>query len=171
MASTKANGESKELRDKLSELAKRIRVAKPNKEDINEFRALLPHVDIAFANLARNNEQNIAQQVTPEHDHALALTIQQANENMRRDLGYASASAIERLIIDQIVMSWLRLQVAELKLSGHTEERMINFFEKRVNAAQMRFFRACESLTRTRKMMISTPALQINIANQQVVAS
>ena len=167
--STKVSGEkSKDLKNRLSELASRIRTAKPDKADLAEFKALLPHVDLAFADLARNNEQNLASLVTPKNDHALALTIRQACEDMRQSLGHADASAIERLIIDQIVLSWLRLQVAECKQTGHTEKRMIEFWEKRTNAAQMRFLRACESLTRMRKMMAKTPALQINIANQQV---
>lgn len=173
--STKGNGERhvndeerKALRKKLSELAKRVRVPDPSKADIQAFKDTLPYVSLAFADLARANEQSLAKLATSEHDHALRLTIEYNLDQMRKDLGYNQSSAMERLIIDQVVLSWLRMQVTEHKLTGHTEVRMIEFYDKRANAAQQRFIRACESLAKMRKMMAKTPALQINIANQQV---
>jgi len=38
------------------------------------------------------------------------------------------------------------------------------YWEKRLTAAQRRFTRACETLTRVRKLSRNTPALQVNIA-------
>jgi hypothetical protein len=38
------------------------------------------------------------------------------------------------------------------------------YWEKRLSASQKRFTRACESLTRVRRLMRNTPTLQFNIA-------
>lgn len=170
-ANIKANGEksAEAWRARLNELAKLIRVEKPEKQDIEDFKLTLPYVDLAFADMASANEKALINLMTPEHDNALRLTMEYSLSQMKRDLGYDQSSAVERLVINQIVLCWLRMQVTEYRLTCNIEERMIDFYDKRLNAAQLRFNRACESLLRTRKMMIQTPALQINIANQQVV--
>ena len=41
-----------------------------------------------------------------------------------------------------------------------------DYWEKRLSAAQKRFTRACETLTRVRKLSRKTPALQFNVATQ-----
>ena len=63
-------------------------------------------------------------------------------------------------------MQWVELQLASFM--GLPEVRFVEIqhWEKRLNAAQRRFLRACESLARIRKMKL--PPMQINIAQQQV---
>ncbi len=99
-------------------------------------------------------------------------------ETMRSDLGYASATPLERLLIQHVTLCWLNLNVTEYKHSNMMKESITltlgMYWEKRLSAAQKRFARACETLARVRKLSRNTPALQVNIAaegGQQVNVS
>lgn len=98
-------------------------------------------------------------------------------QELREGLGYAKASIAERLLIDQVVITYLRLVQAERALTRATEEtrdtKQVLYWEKRVSAAQRRHVRAIESLTRVRKLL-GRPQIQINVAmngGQQVVSN
>ena len=92
---------------------------------------------------------------------------------LKRDLGFEAAAALERILIAQVALTWLRLNILE---QGYTQNTMArggsfstetaNYWERRLSAAQRRHLRACETLARVRKMGIA--ALQVNIAQQQV---
>lgn len=87
---------------------------------------------------------------------------------MRADLGYAEASALERLLIQQVTLCWLNLNLTEYRFTNITKQSITLacglYWEKRLTAAQRRFTRACETLARIRKLSRNTPALQFNIA-------
>ena len=87
---------------------------------------------------------------------------------LKRELGYSEAPLLEQLLIQQAALCWLKLNLIELSYS-HTMNQSITltlgiFWEKRLSAAQRRFTRACETLTRVRRWSRNTPALQVNIA-------
>jgi len=94
-------------------------------------------------------------------------------EGQKRDLGYESAPPLERMLIQQVALTWLRLQILE---QHYTQSTMTtanpltretgDFWDRRLSAAQRRHLRACETLARIRKMGIA--AVQVNIADQQV---
>jgi len=89
---------------------------------------------------------------------------------LRQSLGSKEASALECLLIDQVVLCWLRLHWAEGRLTHSRDSSSLSkltaFEEKRLSAAQGRFLRACESLARVRKIIQRTPSLQVNIATK-----
>ena len=85
--------------------------------------------------------------------------------DLRSDLGYDSAPALERILIDHAVLCWLRLGETEMRRSAMTGENTYKAFEyadRRLTAAQKRFTRACESLARVRRL--ARPNVQVNIA-------
>lgn len=86
----------------------------------------------------------------------------------RKRLGSEEALPLECLLIDQVVLSWLRLNWCEIQVTHSSETSSLLayqvFAEKRLNAAQGRYLRACETLARVRKIIQRTPALQVNIA-------
>ena len=87
---------------------------------------------------------------------------------LKRDLGYDDAPLLEKLLIQQAALCWLKLNLVELSYSGTMAQSITltvgMYWEKRLNAAQKRFTRACETLARIRKVSRNTPALQFNIA-------
>lgn len=85
------------------------------------------------------------------------------------DMGYINSSAIEKLLIENVVITWLRLQWVEYQMigfMGEGEVRMsvVEYWEKRLSISQRRHLRACETLARVRKLISTRPAVQVNIA-------
>ena len=87
---------------------------------------------------------------------------------LRNDLGYQNAPMLEKLLIQQASLCWLKLSLVELSHEAVIKQSITMpvglYWEKRLTAAQNRFTRACETLARIRKLSCNTPALQFNIA-------
>ena len=87
---------------------------------------------------------------------------------LKKDLGYDEAPLLEKLLIQQAALCWLKLNLVELSYSNTMKQSITLtlgiFWEKRLSAAQRRFTRACETLARVRKLSRNVPALQFNIA-------
>lgn len=154
------------------EVVKRAYKNKPQKKDIQELRKWLneyPQIWRVVFDLSQVIEQNLIDHMVS--DQAVQLAIEKNVEQIRNDLNYYVSPVMERLLIDNIVVAWLRWQWNEYQLvtfMGKGEIRMsvVEFWERRLNAAQRRYLRACETLTRIRRLTFSKPAVQVNIAGQ-----
>lgn len=100
-----------------------------------------------------------------------------AVDRLREELGHADASLPERLLIDHVAISFLRMHLAERYYESVMDENPsraeVAHWEQRLSAIQRRYLRAIETLARVRKLM-GVPMVQINIAaagGQQVVAN
>jgi hypothetical protein len=86
--------------------------------------------------------------------------------DLRESLGYEDAPALEKMLIEGVIVCWVRLAVMELRyscvVSASNTLAQIEHTERRLTEAQKRFNRACESLARVRKL--SRPSFQINVA-------
>jgi hypothetical protein len=76
---------------------------------------------------------------------------------MRDNLGWQNSSELEKILIEQICLNWLRLNLMEnlhhtKTTESHTVETGI-YWDKRLIAAQKRYLRACESLAKVRKLL------------------
>ena len=89
-------------------------------------------------------------------------------EEIRRSLGYDHAPEIERVLIEQVTLCWLRLNLLEQQYTRFRSETLTldqaAFLERRLSAVQRRFLRAVETLARVRRITRQTVALQVNIA-------
>jgi hypothetical protein len=87
-----------------------------------------------------------------------------------KELGFDTAGALERALIDHVVLCWLRLQLTEQQYTGNTRAggtlQQGEFWERRLSAVQRRYLRACETLTRIRRLAL--PVMQVNVGEQQV---
>jgi len=90
-------------------------------------------------------------------------------ETMRKELGYASGSPLEQLLIQQVTLCWLNLNLTEYRHINVMKQSITLtlgiYWEKRLTAAQRRFTRACESLARVRRLSRRIP-VQVNIATR-----
>lgn len=86
------------------------------------------------------------------------------------DLGMDDAPAIERELIAHVAECWVWLKLAQLTLnrisSAEHTFREGQYREQRVSEAQRRYLRAMNLLAKLRHL---GPAVQVNVANQQVV--
>ena len=110
--------------------------------------------------------------VAIKQEQALESTkaVMRANyEGQRRAFGYATASPLEKTLIDHAVLCWMRLQCIEQKYSNISTQSislaLADYWERRLSAAQRRYLRACETLARVRRLRL--PALQVNIGQEQ----
>ena len=97
-------------------------------------------------------------------------SIQTGLNQMRDELGFARASATERLVIEQILTCWAQCSVVgnrleQVSAGPHSLSEGL-YWERRYNGAQTRLVRSIEVLARLRKLEL--PTLQVNIGEKQV---
>lgn len=93
-------------------------------------------------------------------------------EQLPRDLTRPGDGELERLLVQQVVISWLYLSFIEYNYSAVLTDTAMtitrgDYWERRMGAAQRRYLRATETLARVRRLQL--PAVQVvNVAAQQV---
>ena len=90
---------------------------------------------------------------------------------MREDLGYDGSGGLERLLIDRMVVCWLRVQQAEHVKTNKDKDgitlQWATVWERRLAIAHRNFLLACNTLAQVRKLLKHT-VTQVNIGGQQV---
>jgi hypothetical protein len=156
----------------LADLVDRAYKEKPNPKDIRELRRKIEEIPELWTavfhttEVVRNNLINKI--VSPE---AARLALQKNVQALMDEMSYGKASAIEKLLIENVIITWLRLQWVEYQLIGFMGEgqsrmSVVEYWEKRLSVSQRRHLRACETLARVRKLLLGKPAVQVNIATQ-----
>ena len=144
----------------------------PDPELVDKLRKTLAEVPTLWASLGGDVNRHVQERLI-ERMHASRsgeLAMKQGALVSRDALGYGAASQLERLLIDHLVTCWLRLQDVEWRYQGVVcsgESRpisQVDWWERRLNAAQRRYLRVCETLARVRKLTRGTRPLQVNIA-------
>lgn len=88
---------------------------------------------------------------------------------VREELGWGTATKLEQLLIDEIVLAHLSLSLVRIEYTGAVHEPIAcdpgirNHWDRHLSAAQRRYIRAIESLARVRKLDLPS-AVQINVA-------
>jgi hypothetical protein len=150
-------------------LAKRCMKKNPAKEDLRELRKGLEKNPRLYVVVMDMGEAIRAQLIQKAMDQKAAqLSIEAQTESMRRGLGFEQSPVLEQMLIENIIICWLRLQWTEYQLSGFmgmgsTGMSEVAYWERRLSKAQQRFLRASNSFARVRKLTRST--VQINIAS------
>lgn len=148
-----------ELYKKFSAAYDRANKSDPNSAQVKELRALLdahpdenlwrivhgPHA-VAMAGLLAHN------MLTPGITEAWRRRM----DALREELGHRGAPPVEKLLINHVVLCWLRLNMCEFiaanALNQAVSLQLANFMEKRLVQAQRRFTRACLTLERVRTL-------------------
>lgn len=96
-------------------------------------------------------------------DKAAIIGMQKNTDEIRNGFGYASSSIMEQMLIDNVAISWLGVQYDNFQLITRmrSDEKIVllEFLERRLDAAQRRYLRACETLARVRRLMSGKPAV------------
>lgn len=142
----------------------------PSQEDVQELRALLkeyPELWTLAGNWSQTAIDRMLEGATKQAfvrestKHRLDL--------LRQELGAESAPALEKILIENIVVCWLQLHITQTRHELNTRQAGIavaTYWEKRLSATNARYLRACETLARVRRLR--TPAMQINVGTNQV---
>lgn len=157
---------------KFKALLRKIQIEEPRSEDAHALRRLLestPGLWRVLGDLANVSIQAALQSRTIPP--VMRISVEAGIEDLRKENGYEEAPGLERMLIDQILVSWLQLQTAQISYEGVMRNAVTidnaKSWERRLSASHARYLRACETLARVRKL--SRPsAVQVNIAKQQV---
>ena len=156
----------------FGELVRKTDKLNPKPKDVQALRRYLEHHrevwrvlgDVAEFAYNRLVDAAVGEQTAPRE------SLKAGKQAMREDLGYRQSSALERILIDQIILCWLRLHHAELKYTEVQNRNvplaLAGFWERKLSATQRRHLRACETLARIRKLRL--PSVQVNIAKEQI---
>ena len=157
--------------NELTQALNRCNTENPSPEDVAAMRKHLQDVPGLWrlcGDLASTMTQAVIAGIntTP----AIRESVIMGRETMRRELGYDTSPMLEQMLIDHLLLCWVRLQLAEHAYTGCLKEggtlNQGEFWEKRLSAVQRRYLRAVESLARIRRMNL--PTIQINVADKQV---
>jgi len=150
----------------LQALIKRTDKANPNPEDLA---AMKKHLDKNFHFIELNNISgrafNKAAETTSDSELMREIYRRQMEEK-RKSLGIETASPIEQILIDQIVLCWFRLNHIEMihaakQAESHTYVNGL-YWDKKLSSAQRRLLKACETLAKVQKHLT-----EANLREQQ----
>ena len=163
---------SREPWEEIRVLQERIEAAKePDLRDIDHLRRLLANTPGAMS-FARSTMQSIRRELIERISHGTMRAHMLAEgDAIKAELGYDSASPLERLLIDHILTARLRLIYVEnaynVKMVNESNSfRAGAYWDNLLTTNHARFLRAVEALARVRRLARNTPALQINIARE-----
>lgn len=173
---TAANGEKKEMAENkltkkylvektLSEIIEATSKKNPKEDDIQTLRKMMEEdasIWQSYGDWAHQCELMISREYF-EANEFLSQTVEKKLRDLRNQLGWENAGVLERLLIRQICITWLRLYFIERQhhqttYQSHSLTQGV-YWDKRLSEAQKRHLRAIESLAKVRKMTAQTNKL------------
>jgi hypothetical protein len=158
----------------LSELIRRCYKEKPDKKDLAELQKCLhdnPDIYDAIFNVTWVTRNKIIDSISDQEPVQISLNTNALK--IREQMGYEQSPIIEKMLIDQVINTWIRCQWAELKytilMQGQPSMTEGEYWMQILGASQRRYLHTVEVLARVRKITRAT--MQINIAesgSQQV---
>lgn len=152
----------------LTRLLVATSIDKPPKADMDALNRFLdenPDLWREVSSLAEQVTLNLIEQLSLNSAGLREVRMREC-ARLCQELGYAEAPTVERLIIKQIIMCWLRLWWTEfytthLTTNADYDMKVADHWENRLSQAQKRYMRAVESFARVRKITRSTKAAPI----------
>jgi hypothetical protein len=154
-------------------LWQRCNVDHPDPADLAEFGRVLassPGLWVIAGDLNEDARQTLLSTIGPA---TAREALKRGLVELAEALGQADSSALERLLIDQILSLWLAQNLCQMQFArahaGAVQFDHSLYLEKRLLISTRRYLRAVESLARVRRLLRpGRPAVQINIGEQQV---
>ena len=154
------------------ELVNRVNESDHTREEAKELETFFDNAPLAsllIGDVVQLNRENLIGKTI--NGKASQIALKTRMKVMQTELGYQASPYLEKVVIDNVLDSWLYLQHAQHNLNSWLKEPgtgydAAEYWEKRMNSAQRRFLRASSTLARIRKMDL--PPIQVNIAQQQV---
>lgn len=133
--------------------------ANPKEEDKKRLQTYLkenPEIWQSITDLSGKVQDNLISSLASE-SYLVQESYRQRLAALRHNLGWETASELERILIEQVCLNWLRLNFIEMvhrekTQASHTIDWGI-YWDKILTAAQKRYLRACESLAKVRKLL------------------
>lgn len=158
----------------LVDTMKKTRGKKQSSEQLTEIEASIakyPEAAAKLGNLSVHTQASMLKRIFGDTENLLKLSVLEHTNQVRRNLGYDDVGAIEKAIIDHVVVCWLRLYETESRYESLMREDSVTItraehWEKRLEIAQRRYLRAVESFAKVRRLLSAAPLAQFNFNSQ-----
>jgi hypothetical protein len=145
--------------EEFKALMARTNKANPKKADLEALKEAFdaaPSLALANGNAQRHISDNLIKQMAGES----AFMIESMGRyvaHLKKELGWDGSSFIERLLIDEVTIRWLRLQQVEdvhrkVTNEPHTLASGL-YYERRLHLTQRRYQKAIETLVKVRSLL------------------
>ena len=159
---TKPDQAGKTLREIIAATSKK----NPKEEDLQTLRKMMKEdasIWQMYGDWAHQCELMIMRDYFESSDF-LGKTVEKKLRDLRNELNWENSTVLEKLLIRQICITWLRLYYVERKhhqatTGSHSLTSGI-YWDKRLSEAQKRHLKAIESLAKVRKMTAQTAKLE-----------
>jgi hypothetical protein len=144
----------------VKEIVDRTNKENPDPADVAKLKEMLA-ASPRLWRVAGDYSEHAIYQITSDIEGTVFVveSVRAGVDKLKEDLGYKSAPPLEKLLINQISLCWLRLNMLERTHWIKTYESHISedglYWDRRLNNAQRRFTRACDSLARVRKLILA----------------
>jgi hypothetical protein len=128
-----------------------------------------PDLAWGLRNIGKMAERLLIKEMTREEDLLGKQMMEHQLDSMRSEIAGEDPSALELLLTERIVATWLQVQLFEsLYASGLGKHTLAqgNYYQKRLDRAHRNHLSAIRTLAQIRKM--GPAAVQINIAEKQI---
>jgi hypothetical protein len=144
----------------VKEIVDRTNKENPDPADVAKLKEMLT-ASPKLWRVAGDYSEHAINQITSDIEGTAFVieSVRAGVDKLKEELGYRAAPPLEKLLINQISLYWLRLNMLERThwmktYKSHTSEDGL-YWDRRLNNAQRRFTRACESLARVRKLSLA----------------
>ena len=144
----------------------------PPSDEINELRQFLddnPDIWKRFTSYSGAVKVALQRKVSGEHGYREILDREYIER--RNSLGWAEASRLERLLIERIMLFWLRLLWVENYnasfMRPEVSMRESEYADRLLGRAHGRYVKACESLAKMRAMLLATDVLREKVSKPE----
>ena len=155
--------------DTFNKVYNRIDKKNPTRQELKELRAAFEACPEVWHSQGDIAQKVISYMLKPFKSPAFEQSVQYKLKAIRHELGAQDANGLDRLLIENIVQSWLSYQLAsmyhELAIQEDASDKRVNHLERRLNGAHRRYIRAISTLAKIKKI---APAIQINLARNQM---
>jgi len=156
-------GTAKQVRAKFKDLLAKTNKERPRPQDVKALSELLyGHKSLELWRTV-SSAGAMAEIVVVENASAVPGVKEcwkHRLQQLKKDLGCDEAPLLEQLLIQHAALCWLNLSLLELRYSYVMKQSITLavglYWEKRLTAAQRRFTRSVETLTRVRKWSRNT---------------
>lgn len=156
--------QSKDLDKQFDTLLEKAKKAKPDSPPVRELRRFLRDHPELWKQLSTLYDVTFDHFLNKDIVDPAAIELFRPTLNDLKDkLGWDNASTLERLIIEGIVLSYMRWITTEFKhVNAVSQDHSFKhglYWDNRLNQAQKAYLRACEALARIRKLSRNSPEL------------
>lgn len=157
----------------FNEIFDKLDPENPDESDLQALREYLaetPQAHVMVFDFARTVKDTMINSVYS--DPILQICVKANADHILDEMGYEEAPMLERLLMDNLINWWLRLQLLELATSDMYKSKEykrseIEYMEDRLGVTQRYFMQACVTLVRIKKITLQTPRLHVNLGTDK----